>query len=138
MADTIRRVQYFYTELSNRPGVGARLLGMLKGDRVNLLAFSGFPKGRRAQIDFVPADQRAFKAAAKKAQLKLVGPKTAFIIRGKDRVGALTNAALKLAKAGINITAVDAVSAGAGRYGAILWVKPRNVKKAAKILKAKA
>ena len=136
MADTIRRVQYFYTELSNRPGVGARLLELLKREKVNLLAFSGFPKGRRAQIDFVPADQRAFKAAAKKAQLKLVGPKTAFIIRGNDRVGALADVALKLAKAGINITAVDAVSGGAGRYGAILWVKPRNVNKAAKILKA--
>ncbi len=135
MADTIRRVQYFYTELPDKPGVGARLLGMLKGERINLLAFSGFPKGRRAQIDFVPADQRAFKAAAKKAQLKLVGPKTAFIIRGNDRVGALADVALKLAKAGINITAVDAVSTGAGRYGAILWVKPSNVNKAAKILK---
>ncbi len=136
MADTIRRVQYFYTELPDKPGVGARLLEMLKREKVNLLAFSGFPKGRRAQIDFVPADQRAFKAAAKKAQLKLVGPKTAFIIRGNDRVGALADVALKLAKAGINITAVDAVSTGAGRYGAILWVKPRNVNKAAKILKA--
>ena len=136
MADTIRRVQYFYTELPDKPGVGARLLEMLKREKVNLLAFSGFPKGRRAQIDFVPADQRAFKAAAKKAQLKLVGPKTAFIIRGTDRVGALADVALKLAKAGINITAVDAVSTGAGRYGAILWVKPRNVNKAAKILKA--
>ncbi len=135
MADTIRRVQYFYTELPDKPGVGARLLEMLKREKVNLLAFSGFPKGRRAQIDFVPADQRAFKAAAKKAQLKLVGPKTAFIIRGNDRVGALADVALKLAKAGINITAVDAVSTGSGRYGAILWVKPRDVNKAAKILK---
>jgi hypothetical protein len=42
----------------------------------------------------------------------------------------------KLEKANINVTAVDAVSAGDGRYGAILWVKPLDVKKAAKSLKA--
>src|SRR5512143_3907920 len=41
-------------------------------------------------------------------------------------------AAAKAAK--INLTATDAVCAGMGRYGAILWVKPRDVKKAAKVL----
>ena len=34
------------------------------------------------------------------------------------------------------ITAMDAVAAGQGRYGAILWVKPRKVRKAAEILGA--
>ena len=33
----------------------------------------------------------------------------------------------KLAAAKINVTAVDAVCAGAGQYGAILWVAPRDV-----------
>ena len=41
-----------------------------------------------------------------------------------------------LADVGINVTAIDAVGAGAGRYGAILWVKPRDVNKAAKTLGA--
>jgi len=40
-------------------------------------------------------------------------------------------------KAGVNITALDAVAAGGGRYGAILWVKPAEVRKAAKALGAK-
>jgi hypothetical protein len=42
----------------------------------------------------------------------------------------------KLADAAINVTAVDGVSAGAGRWGAILWVKPQSVVKAAKVLHA--
>jgi hypothetical protein len=42
----------------------------------------------------------------------------------------------KLAEAKINVTAIDAVCAGAGRYGAILWVAPRDVSKAAKLLGA--
>src|SRR3990170_63391 len=76
MADTIQRVQYFYTEVPDKPGEGARILRMLQEEGVNLLAFSGFPKGKRAQVDFIPADPVAFKAATKKAKLKLVGPKT--------------------------------------------------------------
>jgi hypothetical protein len=43
----------------------------------------------------------------------------------------------KLADAGINVTAADAVSAGQGRYGMILWVKPRDYTRAAKALGAR-
>lgn len=136
MADTIQRVQYFYSEVPDKPGEGARLLSLLRDEGVNLLGFSGFPKGRRAQIDFVPADAAALKAAAKKAKLKVVGPKTGFLIQGEDRVGAMAEIVGKLAEAKINVTAVQAVSAGAGRYGALLWVKPRDVNKAAKLLGA--
>jgi hypothetical protein len=42
----------------------------------------------------------------------------------------------KLADANINVTAVEGVSAGGGRWGAILWVKPQSVNKAAKVLQA--
>jgi hypothetical protein len=47
-------------------------------------------------------------------------------------VGALADLLQKLANARINLTATDAVCAGAGRYGVILWVKPRDVKRAAR------
>jgi hypothetical protein len=40
----------------------------------------------------------------------------------------------KLSQAKINIIAAHAAVAGAGRYGAILWVKPRDVAKTAKVL----
>jgi hypothetical protein len=134
MADTIQRVQYFYIEVPDKPGEGARVLTMLKEAGVNLLAFSGFPKGRRAQIDFIPADPAAFRAAARKAKLKLVGPKTGFLIQGEDRIGVVAEVMAKLADAKINVTASDAVAAGEGRYGAILWVKPGDVQKATRVL----
>jgi len=134
MADTVQRVQYFYIEAPDKPGEGAKLLTMLKEAGVSLLAFSGFPKGRRAQIDFIPADPAAFRVAARKAKLKLVGPKTGFLVQGEDRRGAVAELMAKLADAKINVTAIDAVAAGAGRYGAILWVKSGDVTKAAKIL----
>ena len=63
MADTIRIVEYFYVQAPSKPGVGASLLAELKNSGVNLVAFSGFPSGRGAQIDFVPEDPRAFRAA---------------------------------------------------------------------------
>lgn len=136
MADTIKRVQYFYVDVSDKPGEGARLLTLFKDAGVSLLAFSGFPHGRRAQIDFIPADPAAFRAAARKAKLTLVGPKTGFLIQGEDRTGAVAEVMAKLAEAKINVTACDAVAAGAGQYGAILWVKPGEVQKAARVLGA--
>src|SRR5688572_1643841 len=136
MADTIRLAQYFYVETSHQPGVGAAMLATLRDAGVNLLAFSGFPQGRKAQIDFVPENAEAFRAAAKAAKWKLVGPKKAFLISGEDRAGAVAELLTKLANAKINVTAVDAVCAGGGAYGAILWVEPRDVAKAAKALGA--
>ncbi len=132
MAETVSLVDYFYTETPDTPGEASRILNRLKEAGVNLLAFSGFPKGKRSQLDFIPEDPKVFKDAAKKARLKLTGPKKGFLIQGDDRVGALAEVVAKLADAKINITATDAVCAGAGRYGVILWVKPRDVKRAAK------
>jgi hypothetical protein len=43
----------------------------------------------------------------------------------------------KLARAGVNVTAVDAAAAGRGRFGMILWVKPKDYAKAAKALRAR-
>jgi hypothetical protein len=137
MPDSIRRIDYYYTDVPDRPGEGAKILNALKNQRVNLLVLSGFPQGRRAQIDFVPANKRAFLSAARKAKVKLVGPKTAFFIQGVDRPGEMAGILSKLAQARINVTSVDAVSAGRRRYGAILWVKPRNVNRTAQVLGAK-
>lgn len=135
MPDTIRQVEYFYVQVPHKAGEGARALRALKDAGVNLLAFTGFPSGRRAQLDFIPADAAAFKKAAKAAGWKLTGPKRAFLISGDDRVGAIADIIGRLADAKINVIAVDVVGAD-GRFGAILWVEPRNVKKAAQVLGA--
>jgi hypothetical protein len=134
MADEIQRAQYFYTEVADKPGEGTKVLTALKEAGVGLKAFVGFPKGRRAQLDFVPTDEAAFKDAAKEAKIKLVGPKTCFLIQGDDRTGAVAEIESKLSEAKINVTALHAIAAGSGRYGAILWVKPGDVDKAAKVL----
>jgi len=129
MADTVQRVEYFYAQVPNKAGEGARFLTALQEAGINLLAFSGFPEGRGSQLDFVPADPAAFKRFARTAKWKLTGPKRAFLVSGEERVGAVAELHRKLAEAKINVTAIDAVCAGAGRYGAILWVAPRDISK---------
>jgi predicted amino acid-binding ACT domain protein len=131
--DTIRKLDYFSMETAHKVGEGARLLGAL---RVNLLAFTGFPSGRRAQVDFIPADTAQFRQAAKKLKLKLGSRKTVFLAQGDDRPGAIAEICEKLAAAGINMIAMDAVAVENDRYGAIFWVEPRSVNKAAKVLGA--
>ena len=134
MDETITRVDYFYIETPNKPGEAARALSTLRGAGINLLAFTGFPKGRRSQLDFIPVDPAAFVKVAKKAGWKPSAKKSGFLIQGEDRIGAVADVLSKLAAAKINVTAIDAVCAGAGRYGAILWVKPPDLKRAAKAL----
>ncbi len=133
MSETIRQVDYFYMLVPNKTGEGAKVLRALKDAGVNLVAFSGFPAGRRAQLDFIPAETAAFKSVAKANKWKLVGPKRGFVIQGDDRVGAIADLVGALADAKINVVAIDAVCAD-GRYGALCWVAARDVKKAAQIL----
>ena len=138
MPDTVRRVDYFYIEVPDKPGVGAKALAALRDGGVNLLAYTGFPRGRwGTQIDFIPEDPVSFKAAAKKAGFKLSAKKTGFLIQGEDRPGAIADLMGKLAAVNVNVTASDAICAGEGRYGAMLWVKPVDLRKAAKALGAK-
>ncbi len=136
MADTVRRVVYFKMSVPDKAGEGARVLGALRDAGVNLLAFTGFPRGRRAQLDIVPEDAAGFRDAAKRAKLALAGKKTGFLVQGDDRVGAVADYVEKLAAAKISITAVDALSAGENRFGAIFWVKSKDVAKAGKTLGA--
>jgi hypothetical protein len=134
--NTIRRADYFSIQVPHKTGEGARLLGALRDAGINLSAFTAFPSGRRAQIDFIPEDSAAFKAAARKLGIKVGPRKTVFVVQGEDRPGAIAEICEKLAAAGINMVAMDAASAGNGSYAGMFWVAPSDVRKAAKVLAA--
>lgn len=129
MRDIVRRAQYFKVQVPNKPGEAVRLLDTLEDATIHLLAFLAFPRNRRSQLDFVPSDPAAFQAAAKQAKWKIQGPKICFVVEGEDRVGAVASHAHRLAKAKVNIRALAAAGGGAGRYGFILWVKPKDAKR---------
>jgi hypothetical protein len=137
MAYTLRKIGYFSVETPHAAGRGLRILAALRDAGVDLLAYKGFPSGRKAQLDFVPTNPARFRAAARRMKLRLSPKKIAFLVQGDDTVGALTGILSKLAKARVNIISLDAVVAGKGRYGAIFWVKPKSVAKTAKLLRAK-
>jgi hypothetical protein len=133
MAGLIRTAQYFKVQIADKPGELAGVLAPLREGGVNLLAVHAFPRNRRTQVDVVPEDPTAFKNVAKAHKLKMQGPKLCLLVDGDDRPGALADLTDRLGSAKINMTAVTGLCAGQGRFGAILWVKPRDVKKAAKV-----
>ncbi len=137
MPDSIRKIAYFKVDVPDKAGEGARILSALKAEGVNLAAFTGFPRGRRAQLDLFPADEAAFRKAAKKVGIATSGKKTAFLIQGNDRRGAMADIVSALADAGINVTALDGVAAGGRRFGAMLFVRPGDVARTARVLKAR-
>lgn len=137
MPEVVRRIDYYYASVPDKPGEAARILSVLHQAGVNLLGFSGFPEGaRKAQLDFLPEDPAVFAKAARQAGLKLSKKKAGFLIQGDDRPGAVAELMGTLAAAGINVTSIQAITAGAGRYSGILWVKAPDVRKAAKALGA--
>jgi hypothetical protein len=137
MADTVRKVEHFSTIVPNRPGQAFRVLSTLVSAGVDLLACSGTPRGRHAEIEVVPDDRAKLRAAARRAGLEFEARKTGYLIRGTDRPGALAGHLAKLAAQHINVTGIDALTAGKGRWGAIVWVEPRDVAKATRVLRAK-
>src|SRR3984893_15776665 len=135
MADQIRRVDYFYVEVPDKPGEGARLFGKLKEAGINLLSFTAFPgPGGKAQIDLVPRDPDALLRAAKQAGLKLSARKTAFFAEGPDRAGVVADLLGRLAGAGINVRAGNGCCAPGGGSGVVFLGPEGKVGRAAKAL----
>ena len=138
MADAVRKVNYCYVMVPNRAGNGAKILAAFKEAGVNLEALVAFPgKGGKAQIDLIAKDMAAVRRVAGKSGLRVSKPKKGFLVQGTDQVGACHRHLKKLADRKINITAAQALAAGKGRYGMILWVKRKDYSRAAKTLGAK-
>ena len=134
MAERVRIVDYYYVTSDDRPGEGAGVLSALKSARVNLLAVHAFPEGEGIQVDLVPSNPEALVKAARKAKFKLSRKKKAFLVTGDDKVGALVPILNQLAEANVNVTALTALTGGSKRFGAILWVNPRDMGRASRAL----
>ena len=105
MADLVRRVEYYYATLPDAPGEGDRAMSALKEGGVNLLAMLAFPTGGgRSQLDLVPEDPDALVKAAGQAGIDLSGAKSAFLVHGEDRVGAVTGITAKLGTRRVSIS----------------------------------
>jgi hypothetical protein len=137
MADSVRTVQYAYVMVPHRPGQGARILSELHAAGVELLAYSGFPGKGGAQIDLVTRDMSGLKRVARRNGWRLSKAKKGFLVQGTDRIGAVHRQLARLASRKVNVVAADAVAAGQGRFGMILWVRPKDYARAARALGAR-
>ena len=138
MADRVRKVSYAHVMVPNRAGQGVQVLEALRASEVNLSAFTAFPARRRnSQMDLVTDDLTGLRQVARKHDWRLSKVKKGFLVHGEDRVGAVHRHLAKLAAAKISVTAADAVTAGQGRYGMILWVKAKDYARAARALGAR-
>ncbi|MBD3169419.1 MAG: hypothetical protein GF307_08040 [candidate division Zixibacteria bacterium] len=135
MSEIRKRVEYWHTTVVDKPGEARRLLEFMSAQDVNLIAFNAFPVGeRRAQLAFIPENSEHLMQVARDAGVELIGPKTAFLIQGEDRVGALVEHHLVLANAGVNVYAANGVTGGEGRFGYVIWIKPNEMDIAAEAL----
>ena len=88
MPDEIRRMDYYYVTVPDKPGEGERVLAALRGAGINLLGVSAFPHGaRKSQLDLIPEDSAAFAKAAKSAGLKLSKKKERLCDPGRRSAG---------------------------------------------------
>jgi len=135
MAYTIRRVDYFYTTVQDKPGQAYELLNQLARLGVNLLGLNAIPMGPDAtQLTLFPHDSNALTSAATRARIDLNGPHRAFLVQGDDEMGALAGVLARLADAEVNVYASYAVADGKGHYGNIIYVRPEHHDKAVKAL----
>jgi hypothetical protein len=129
------KLEYYSVVVPNKPGKGVHVLTALKEAGVNFVAIWGYPVGKsKSRIDLVAEDPALLKKAAKELKVELGKKLTAFHIIGEDHPGAVAAVLAKLADKKINVSAVQALCAGSGRFGVLVQVDKDDVKKAAKAL----
>lgn len=132
MSFTIQRVEYFYTTVKDKPGEAYKLLNLMAGMGVNLLAFSAIPIGPNStQLAFFPDDQAKLNHEARLSGMSLDGPHHALLVQGDDELGALAGIHQKLYEENINVYSSSGVSDGRGGYGYLIYVRGEDFERAA-------
>lgn len=135
MAYNIRCVEYFYCSVKDQPGEAYKVLSILAELGINMLAFHAVPIGpNNTQLTIFPDDSNKLISEAKRSGLDLEGPHPAFLVRGDDQLGALSEVHKKLYDASVNIYASNGVTDGEGDYGYVLYVRPEEFATAKEIL----
>ncbi|MBI4902665.1 MAG: hypothetical protein HY820_03470 [Acidobacteria bacterium] len=136
MPDEISLVEYYVAVIPHKAGEGARILTAFKEAGMNLEGFLGYWKTTwDAEIVLILDEgTKGVSAAGKKAGLQLGEKRKGIMVKGKDRPGVIAELMCRLADAGINVNALHALSAGSGRFGALIAVSQADLRKTTRTL----
>ena len=136
MKETVVKVDHCPAAIANKAGEGARILGALKDSGVNLIALWAYlSMPGKAQLEMIPENGAALVKAAKKVDSRDRQEADRILCERRGSAWSVVAESLgKLAAAKINVGAVLALCGGAGRYGAIIFIPQKDVRKAAKAL----
>jgi len=135
MANTIRKVEYFYSNVQDRPGEAYKVLAGLADSGVDMLAMTAIPVGpMHTQLSLFPADAAQLRDVAPRVGMELDGPHFALLVQGDDELGVLASVHQQLFDAGVNVYASYGVTGGAGTFGYLIYVRPEEFARAAAAL----
>lgn len=127
----------FSIDLPDRPGELARLAARFREADINLIGLWGYGggPGGRARFFCVPERAEQFRAFIESTELK-VTEGTTFYVTGGDTGGALVERLDRIAAAGINLHAIEAMRVD-DRFGCFLWAAAGDWRRLAEILDGK-
>ncbi len=115
----------FSISVPDRPGELARLAGRMREADVSLVGLWGYGAGQgKARFYCVPDSAETFRRFAASAGLEVEEGRT-FYLTGADHPGALVAWLEKIAAAGINLHAIEAVRVE-GEFGGFVWADPED------------
>ena len=126
------RTTQLTVSLKSRPGVLAQLARTLADAGVNIVTLSADAVSGRGKIRVVVNDAVSAKRALRKAKYRF-SEEPAFVVRLRNKPGALARVAEKVAKGRVNIKSAYATTAGRGSATVVLTVG--SMAKARKILR---
>jgi hypothetical protein len=118
--------------LVSRPGTLATLARTLADAGVNIIALSAAETSGRGKIRLLVNDPVRARRALRKAKYHAT-EQPAFMLRLRNKPGALARVAARLAKERINVRSIYATTAGRGAAGVVLTVGG-NPSKARRVL----
>jgi hypothetical protein len=134
MIDRVQQLDYCYL-VCGEEIPSAAILDALTAAGIRLLGFSAVPRAAgQSQVNLVTDNAKALEEIATRHGWKVSGSKPMLLIQGEGAPNSISKMLIELAGAGIGLTAVQTVTAGAGRFGALLWVDPEKVREAEALL----
>ena len=112
---------------ASKPGVLAKVCGVLAGAGVNIIAICAADAGGRGKLRMVVTDPPRARQALAAAKIR-AGEEPALMLTLDDRPGSLGEIAARLAAAKINIKCTYASTTGAGGTAQVILVVPNPAK----------